>query len=321
MTKAKWPDEAIAEAYQARGVPSDRLSREDLELIAAICGLDFDDVDPLRRRIINLRKRGKLPRLTESGHGPGKGHKNGFSDKRNPTASILADADGETGQEAEAPIQADGPTSVGLVDDDRRHSDGSSSDDQVGSSIFLPASDRKTDPTGNEDRAGRVNGFPKARPTEFCGIRFRSKSEAMFAYFLRESARSVYFWYEPDFLPCSTPIDFVRMVDHPERTSLAVQLIEYKPATPSGVYLDELSERFSLCYGQEWGPMVETAVGLVVVGSAYDPSRSGAWRHRFEFDHGRAVPVWDWLDNWQGWAGRPEALEALDYRFDLASPE
>lgn len=81
----------------------------------------------------------------------------------------------------------------------------------------------------------------KARPTEYCGVRFRSKSEAIFARVLDIGG---YFWeYEPKIF-CSSEWkpDFwvIHQHRHPKK-EIASILLEYKPRRPTETYLEQLS--------------------------------------------------------------------------------
>ena len=86
-------------------------------------------------------------------------------------------------------------------------------------------------------------GMRKANPTEYGGIRFRSKSEAMFAYIIDN------FWgpswaYEPyeidDYL-----VDFSQVVPLQDKSGYCEYLIEYKPAQPTETYLSVLGPKIA----------------------------------------------------------------------------
>lgn len=104
----------------------------------------------------------------------------------------------------------------------------------------------------------------EARPTEYKGIRYRSKSEAMFARWLEISIGEEFnfdrlncggrcgaggFVYEPSFLTIGewTP-DFFRWAIHTSKAtypSVYGTSIEYKPSKPTITYLDEFAIRCS----------------------------------------------------------------------------
>lgn len=80
-----------------------------------------------------------------------------------------------------------------------------------------------------------------ARPTEYMGTTYRSKSEAMFARYLDLSlsdhpwGKESGFVYEPDFLndTCGVAPDFY-VYQYPKKLSTAfISLIEYKPVEPT----------------------------------------------------------------------------------------
>lgn len=102
------------------------------------------------------------------------------------------------------------------------------------------------------------------RPTEYKGIRFRSKCEAMFARYLEldlQESEHLYspgnpFWvgnkfglgrggfsYEP-LLPTKWTPDFLvwKMTDE-DLPSLQYEIIEYKPSAPTQTYIDEFVSR------------------------------------------------------------------------------
>ena len=75
----------------------------------------------------------------------------------------------------------------------------------------------------------------QARPTEYAGVRFRSKSEAIVARCLDET---FYLWdYEPP-LKSGHPWDFILCHSHG-----GMELVEYKPRLPNQTYISELCEK------------------------------------------------------------------------------
>lgn len=88
----------------------------------------------------------------------------------------------------------------------------------------------------------------KARPTEYLGVRYRSKSEAIIS-------RSIDLTYEPylkyektyepdwfEFKDGYTPDFFIFLADEKAQPCLSI-LVEYKPSMPTGVYLDRFKQR------------------------------------------------------------------------------
>ena len=80
----------------------------------------------------------------------------------------------------------------------------------------------------------------QAIPTDFMGIRFRSKSEAMFANMLEQLGQS--WFYEPSFLKVGdyTP-DFISIGKY--ENDLIVNIIEYKPGKPTRAYLERVMSK------------------------------------------------------------------------------
>ena len=81
----------------------------------------------------------------------------------------------------------------------------------------------------------------KPTPTEYRGVRFRSKSEAIFAALL-DTAGFEDWLYEPHFLEVSgyTPDFCVPLVS--DHNDLALVIIEYKPAATTATYRNLLTE-------------------------------------------------------------------------------
>lgn len=76
-------DKKIAKMYVKFDVPSDRIVQnrsilQDFSLLVGLFGQNSmdSDLDQLGKRLINLRKAGKLPKIRK-GRGPSKGHKSG----------------------------------------------------------------------------------------------------------------------------------------------------------------------------------------------------------------------------------------------------
>lgn len=186
--------------------------------------------------------------------------------------------------------------------------------------------------------------------TEYRGITFRSKSEAIVALYLNEVAQSLYedkirFMYEPGFvtrgdgewIPDFIAWEVVNYSDEETDCERGIEfsLIEYKPVMPTGAYLRKLIEDMRL-----WKNRVSK---LFVVrcelwyGGCYEtlPARmmldtvSGNWSGYRTWNWWPQVPADDfgmwqpksWDDNWDGdWTDKPvnDVVEFLrSYRFDL----
>ena len=142
-----------------------------------------------------------------------------------------------------------------------------------------------------------------ARPTEYSGVVFKSKCEAIFArnidlcrglWEYEPAQRSIGSW-RPDFRVV------FRNLKH---NQLHTFIIEYKPSAPTFTYKQELGVRFA----QLWKAR-DDELGLLICGNPFDPiiprtvehfSVEGVWN---EYRIGNLF--------WLRWA------EAMNYRFDL----
>lgn len=103
----------------------------------------------------------------------------------------------------------------------------------------------------------------EARPTEYKGIRYRSKSEAMFARWLEltrihlskksSSERGAYGFgcgwvYEPDWLRVGnwTPDFYCWSSQWMPALYLSIEIIEYKPSMPTDTYIEEMASNVGL---------------------------------------------------------------------------
>jgi hypothetical protein len=167
----------------------------------------------------------------------------------------------------------------------------------------------------------------KAIPTEYRGVRYRSKSEAMFARWLELDAeeamvlpfgfKSFGFEYEPKGICVDGwSLDFLRWrVQSRENTAtglliptISYDFIEYKPSKPNATYLEVLGRRF-----RELQENLEFYDGLVCrssfycyYGSVFNNSRG---RAQFDFSGSFCCDDDDWLDVFEE--------DIRDFRFDL----
>lgn len=152
----------------------------------------------------------------------------------------------------------------------------------------------------------------KAVPTEYKGVRFRSKSEACFAMYLDHY--NVLWEYEPKelALECGYVPDF-RIIRHSAK-AFYCELIEYKPSMATDTYLHVVMEKLLLlsnhvameCYpavfmGSFWNNDAASQCEVI----RPDLQRGGFHR----------------IDGWQGkgddeWALRQQIAQ---HRFDLVS--
>lgn len=151
--------------------------------------------------------------------------------------------------------------------------------------------------------------FKPARPTEYEGVVFRSKSEAIFARAL--TLRGFLWEYEPGHfgLPGGWYPDFriatTEDVDH----SILTGLVEYKPSLVTETFMAELHDRFGeLCTSGLW--CGSSMYGLLACGSSYNSER-----HLFEWN-----PAGGWRSPKQclwRWDVFRHINEAATYRYDL----
>jgi len=118
----------------------------------------------------------------------------------------------------------------------------------------------------------------KAIPTEYQGVVFKSKSEAIFAHNL--TLGGILWEYEPEYWVIDDgwcPDFLVSMrwraaQNHPPRVGIAI--IEYKPCEPTLSYLDNL--------GQKYVQIAEEGLSLcrfhLAYGSSFEPEKErGIW--------------------------------------------
>lgn len=182
-----------------------------------------------------------------------------------------------------------------------------------------------------DQRAGTQCGI-EAIPTEWKGVRYRSKCEAMFAVWLHNNAinanRAIQnyghtfqvgfdFQYEPqslvigrwapDFFVARVFLDFLKQEVFP-KTSYAYEVIEYKPSEPTRTYVDCFKERCARLHQKLF--LEKWVTYSIYYGSPYGSKPS-------------ALITWCSTDPESGWQTRkgwlqPEfAKTLLNYRFDL----
>lgn len=160
--------------------------------------------------------------------------------------------------------------------------------------------------------SGSVDYTP--RPTEFDGVRFRSKSEAQFGALLHKSG-AIDFIYEPDWTAGDKWVaDFAIPMATKHRDFHWI-LIEYKPKEPTETYLNELTQRFNNARLKSNFPCECFVCWL----DFYDPIRNPAGACRLDadeiirFGHLQHAPVLG-RTHWY----MPECVEKIrQMRFDL----
>ena len=153
----------------------------------------------------------------------------------------------------------------------------------------------------------------KAIPTEFMGVRYRSKSEAQFA-----CAWDTYFGcylleYEPEYLRVEGWVPDFLLIYQPPRDiggAMWANIIELKPTTPSKTYLENIAPKIQRA--TEILPFVEST-GEVWSGSFY---KGGAFQTK------RVIQCPDsgacYFEESERFEFGPETQKhVLEYRFDL----
>ena len=156
----------------------------------------------------------------------------------------------------------------------------------------------------------------KARPTEYKGVVYRSKSEAMFARWLEIEITCLgldgFCYEQKEFEVDGWVPDFTCWSVEKRDNQLSIRrvFIEYKPAMPTGTYLAELAIKFQELKEVATAPPIFPTVGLsVVCGGFFDVRQS--WLHAKVID-GEIVFIdkGKWLDN-------DRKARILNTRFDL----
>lgn len=145
-------------------------------------------------------------------------------------------------------------------------------------------------------------------PTEYVGITFRSKSEAIFARALDLMG----FWWEYEPEPFQTGDlwipDFL-VVSQQARRKIGLWLFEYKPSAPTNAYMGQMRNR-----AIELNPFMRGMWIYVIYGSAFNNDFGGfEWNaEESRFDHMQEASVEHFARH---------IIESSRYRFDLQSPE
>ena len=149
-----------------------------------------------------------------------------------------------------------------------------------------------------------------AKPTTFNGVRFRSKSEAIFAVALSTRLPNVIWEYEPTLEGFDYAVDFLLFYQTAGRVQTAI--IEYKPAIPADTFVENSAE----CYqrfitSQSWLAQNCTAFSIVY-GS---PFRDAGKLKSIDVDSLTRSndTTWDIAEQLQS-----RFIEATSHRFDLA---
>lgn len=161
----------------------------------------------------------------------------------------------------------------------------------------------------------------KARPTEWRGTRYRSKSEAMMARHLSSGRWDVI--YEPEWLRVDGYVpDFVcrQVIDIPGCQQLRPRLyhqltvIEYKPAAVTATYMEELADRFSAIRARDARSVYWWDFTLWV-GSFWESSS----QQQLELMSSEFSPLcggWKW-SGFGGGIRLTDPSDQLEFRFDL----
>ena len=156
----------------------------------------------------------------------------------------------------------------------------------------------------------------QAQLTEYNGIVYRSKSEAMFARWLE--LEQFNFYYEPEFLEVDAYVpDFLTWRFVPgSLASVQMGVIEYKPRMPTSAYIEKWYSRSIRVLGRLAGigykhksPEFVTVRSFLFWGNAFEPE-TGEFVWDVEMD--AYEPRGSWLDLY-----RNHRNDILTTRFDL----
>lgn len=157
------------------------------------------------------------------------------------------------------------------------------------------------------------------RPTEYRGITYRSKCEAMFARWLEHQycPETQLIQYEPRWASCGEYVpDFLTqspvMLHHRDNTDIAkfatcIELIEYKPSRPTSTYINDVSQKLLRIADEVIRERLSVPYVMCFLywGSVYSPDRG-----RVNFGHTEHVyNEADWIGSHQD--------DLRHYRFDL----
>lgn len=154
----------------------------------------------------------------------------------------------------------------------------------------------------------------KAIPTEYRGIQFKSKSEAVFARNLdisryqEHSSFDVAWEYEPEWMKTKSGWvpDFAIFYNIPiMEMGISFYIIEYKPSMPTKTYMETLGRNFDEVRGDY--PRLPLCCFLVCGSPWKMPMRT--------FQHRRGDSE-EWVDSGVGLFSQ-NVKEAAEYRFDL----
>lgn len=149
-------------------------------------------------------------------------------------------------------------------------------------------------------------GYMIARPTEYRGVKFRSKSEAIFA---RALDLGKWVWkYEPEDMRLENGWvpDFWIVMTKPVNPTIVSVVVEYKPSHITQTYLQELTSRMIALSDR----MIQTSFGLAT-GSPWDHVEARKFT---------VLTQNGWVESARLRKHTLDLMgEALDYRFDLQS--
>jgi len=156
------------------------------------------------------------------------------------------------------------------------------------------------------------------RPTEFRGIVYRSKCEAMFALWLHlKHGDNVVVQYEPDLAELDDyVVDFV--VSQPQESSpsgrlitfdTCIYFIEYKPSRLTFTYISEVSKKIKNIIERECTGHNVRVGGFIYFGSVFTCDR-GLYSIQRDNEIGSCCDC-NWLNIYE--------RQIRDYRFDLES--
>lgn len=164
---------------------------------------------------------------------------------------------------------------------------------------------------GRETELLMAATMKKAIPTEYLGVRYRSKSEAQFALALGMCGKHQVLEYEPQFLGVDDWVpDFLILSQKEPGTEIEALIIELKPTSPTETYLSNLASKMQAARDCLYFPQIEA---LVISGSFY---QSNIFQVRelsacLPCEDGFFKPAYDLVFH------ETKQQAVLNYRFDL----
>lgn len=159
----------------------------------------------------------------------------------------------------------------------------------------------------------------KARPTEWRGVTYRSKSEACLAKWLHDAGRR--FQYEPEWATVGDWVpDFAIWLEFfgrpPGLHSPLIAVVEYKPSRVTLAYRNYLASKFDCLFDELVGGDWPFGIDL----------RFELWEGSFWDPENQSVSAWQYCNGWSDvadlhWREWGDTSELVTTRFDLEAED